>query len=347
MYIKAEINLSALSHNLEVIKSYSRGKKILAVVKANAYGHGLSIVAPHLHSLGVRHFAVSTAAEADELCPLVPGSDILILGRTPGLFIKSVIMNNYIQTVCSAEYAQECSCLAADMNKQLRCHVKIDTGMTRFGVGTAQELAEIMRILRPEALFTHFSCADSQNPDDIAFTQYQQSKLVELSREYNLPFHSQNSAGVLNHSDFGGDFVRAGIALYGLCGNEVLRQVMSLKSAIAQIREVGAGVPVSYGRTYVTQAESRLAVIPCGYADGYSRLHSNRGSVRINGALCPIRGRVCMDYIIADVTGIDAAVGDEVEVYGDIVHIAESIGTIPYEVTCAVASRVLRIAIDK
>jgi len=333
MYTKAEINLSALTHNLGVIKSHSKNKQVIAVVKANAYGHGLKIVSKHLHSLGVRHFAVSSVSEADELRPLVPDSDILILGRTPESCIESVIVNNYIQTVCSEEYART-------LPEKIRCHIKIDTGMTRFGVSTSEELAEIMRILTPEALFTHFSCADSFDPADVEFTQYQQSKLVDFAREYSLPYHSQNSAGVLNHSDFGGDFVRAGLALYGYFPN--LRQVMSLKSAIAQIREVKAGVPVSYGRTYITKSACRLAVIPVGYADGYSRLHSNKGSVVINGQTAPIRGRVCMDYIIVDVSGLDVKVGDEVELYGDIEHIARSIGTIPYEVTCAVSARVTR-----
>jgi alanine racemase len=333
---KAEINLNALTHNLNVIRSKCGGKTLYAVVKANAYGHGINIVAPHLHKAGVRHFAVSSVAEADKLSTLIPSGDILILGTTP----SELINPDYIQTVVSLEYAKS-------LPEKTRCHVKVDTGMTRFGIDSIDskyDLAEIRRHLKMEAIFTHFSSADSHEVADVEFTVNQQSKIVELSRLYNVPHHSQNSAGVFNYEgfdSFDGDMVRVGLALYGYFPE--LRQVMSLKSAIAQVREVGEGVPVSYGRTYVTESPCSLAVVPVGYADGYSRLHSNKGEVVIGGKIAPVRGRVCMDYIIVDVTGIDANVGDEVEVYGDIERIASSIGTIPYEVTCAVSERVPRI----
>jgi alanine racemase len=339
---RAEINLTALAHNLEVIKSRSAGKPICAVVKANAYGHGLGIIAPRLHKLGVRSFAVSSVSEADELRGYIPSGDILILGMTPAESVNP----DYIQTVASADYAKS-------LKGNVRVHIKLDTGMSRFGINTSDELGQIMRLpsIKPEAIFTHFPCADSQTEEDIAFTLNQQSKLVESASEYNLPYHSQNSAGVLNHSDFGGCMVRVGLALYGYFPE--LSQVMSLKSGIAQIREVGAGVSVSYGRAYVTESPAVLAVIPVGYADGYSRLHSGKGSVVIGGRPAPIRGRVCMDYIIADVTGLGARVGDEAEIYGEspdiigIEHIAREIGTIPYEVTCSVASRVPRVAVEE
>jgi len=280
---------------------------------------------------------------------------------TPPSFIESAIENGYIQTIAGVEYAEQLSAfLSQGKPRRLRCQVKLDTGMTRFGISNLEEFSKIKRMpcLKPEAVFTHFPCADSPSPDDVAFTINQQSKLVELAGKYNLPYHSQNSAGTLYHRDFGGSAVRAGIALYGLRPNTALasetqlQQVMTLKSAIAQIREVGKGVPVSYGRTYVTQSPSRLAVIPIGYADGFSRLHSNKGSVYINGCLAPIRGRVCMDYTIVDVTEIDTKAGDEVIIYGTshgevgIEHIADSIGTIPYEVTCAVSARVPRVAVN-
>jgi alanine racemase len=355
MYTKAEINLAALTHNLDIIRSNSPNKEVLAVVKANAYGHSSEIVAPHLHSLGVRNFAVSTVNEADSLRKIIPSGDILILGMTPALFIESVIMNNYIQTIVSVEHGRELSCFAESMNKTIRCHIKIDTGMTRFGISTLDEMQIIMNLrgLEPIAAFTHLSCADSLEDGDVEFTLNQQAKLVEFADKYNLPYHSQNSAGIFNHSDFGGNMVRAGISLYGLIGREELRPVMSLKSVVAQVREVAAGVPVSYCRSYVTDCPKRLAVIPAGYADGYSRLLSNRGRVRINGGIAQVCGRVCMDYIIVDVSGIDVKVGDDVLIYGgncgetSIEHIAGVIGTIPYEVTCAVSARVQRIAVDK
>jgi alanine racemase len=377
--ITAEINLNALSHNLEVIKTLSFGKQILAVVKANAYGHGIEIISEHLYKLGVRNFAVSSLIEANKIRDIVKSGDILILGITPTSFIGEVIENNYIQTIVSveqalsyADYTGKIRCSPLRNNWQtdlptaapIRHHIKIDTGMTRFGISTAEELRSIMEIpgLKPEGLFTHLACADSSNESDREFVINQQTKFAEIARKYKishgLKCHSQNSAGVLYYSDFEGDMVRAGIALYGYCAPSLpsglyLKPVMSVKSMINQIREVGAGVPVSYGRTYITESPSRLAVIPVGYADGYSRLHSNKGKVVINGELAPIRGRVCMDYIIVDVTHIDdVKVGDCVEIYGNshkeisIEHISESIGTIPYEVTCAVSERVKRMVKD-
>jgi len=345
MFTKAEINLNALTHNLNVIKSLSQGKDVLAVVKANAYGHGIDIVAPHLHKFGVRHFAVSSVDEADTLNELISGGDILILGTTPISCIDRVNKNGYIQAAGSVDYAKS-------LPKQTRTHIKIDTGMTRFGINTAEELIRIRQHLRLEAIFTHFPVADSSEPSDVEFTINQQAKLVELSNAYkfslvsdSIPFHSQNSAGVFNHRDFGGCMVRTGLALYGYFPG--LKQVMTLKSQIAQIRQVEAGVPVGYGRSYTTESPCTLAVVPVGYADGYSRLHSNKGRVVIRGEAVPIRGRVCMDYIIVDVTGIDGVqVGDEVQVYGSISEAAQSIGTIPYEITCAVSSRVERVAVD-
>jgi alanine racemase len=355
---RAEINLTALSRNLENLKSLCRNKKFMAVVKANAYGHGIEIVAAHLYKQGIRHFAVSNVAEADSIIGTVSGSDILILDATPPEFVEQVAKNKYIQTVIDVVHARRISEQAG--NTPVRCHIKIDTGMSRFGISGLDELSEVMSLpgLKPEALFTHFSCSDSTDPSDAEFTVNQQSKLVEFAARYNLPFHSQNSGGVLYHSDFGGDMVRVGIALYGYRPNSSiespveLSQVMSLKSSIAQIREIGAGVPVSYGRTYIAYSPGKLAVIPVGYADGYFRLLSGKGKVLINGQAAPIRGRVCMEYVIADITDTDSAkVGGEVEIYSDshketgIEHVAGLVGTIPYEITCAVSPRVPRVAV--
>lgn len=369
---KAEINLNALTHNLNEIKKHSGNKEIIAVVKANAYGHGIEIVSKHLYKSGVRYFAVSDFAEAEQIRGIVGGDkrdkrdksegNILLFGAD-NPFIEETIKNNYIQTVVSVEHAralcEQSRKFCESYGKSLRCHIKIDTGMTRFGISTPEELSEIMTLpfLKPEGLFTHFSCADSAEPSDVEFTVNQQAKFVELARRYkkeckskgyNLKLHSQNTGGIFNHSGFGGDMVRAGLALYGY-GADSLIQVMSFKSKIAQIRDVPKGTPVSYGRGYVTENDCRLAVIPAGYADGYSRLLSNKGKVLINGKLSPIRGRVCMDYIIVDVTGTGGVkVGDEAEIYScknketTVEHIAEITGTIPYEVTCAVSARVTR-----
>jgi alanine racemase len=366
---RAEISLNALTHNLTAVKSLlnqTHPPEIIAVVKANAYGHGIEAVTAHLYSSGVRNFAVSDLREAEQIKDLVPNGNILILGvchLNSIEFINTVVMNDYIQTIPSVVHARRICEQLRGMPKILRCHVKTDTGMTRFGISTTNELDEIMKMpeLRVEAVFTHFPHADSCKARDVEFTINQQAKFVEFARKYKndgLKIHSQNSAGVLYHREFEADFVRVGLALYGYRPNTAvvspieLKPVMSVKSAVAQVREVAAGTPVGYSRSYHTDSAGKLAVIPVGYADGYSRLNSNRGKVVINGKIAPIRGKVCMDYIIADVSGIDGVeIGDEVLIYSDlyketsIEHIADELGTIPYEVTCAVASRVPRAVI--
>ncbi|MCL1788752.1 MAG: alanine racemase [Oscillospiraceae bacterium] len=361
---RVEINLSALVYNLKRIRSLSSDKELIAVVKANAYGHGSGIISDCLYKHGVRCFAVSSFYEAEQIREVVGESDILILGATSESFINEVAENDYIQAIVSVEHARKiCEHLKknAVANRRIRCHIKVDTGMTRFGVSALGELTEIMEmpLLKPEALFTHFSSADAFDSESRAFTINQQSKFVKFASMYKLKYHSQNSAGVLYHKDFSGDMVRAGIALYGYRPNTAikspvkLKPVLTLKSEVVQIREVGAGTAVSYGRSYITDSSRRLAVVPVGYADGYSRNHSNKGKVLINGNLASVRGKVCMDYIIVDITDTDnVKVGDEVIVYGgadseiSVEHIADSLGTIPYEVTCAVSERVPRVAVD-
>ncbi|MCL2071221.1 MAG: alanine racemase [Oscillospiraceae bacterium] len=361
MKMRAEINLNALTSNLNGIRSLCPGKEVLAVVKANAYGHGIEIVTAHLYKQGVKNFAVSNVFEAKQIHSIINGGDILILGRTDESFIDEIIENNYLQAIVSVEHGRQMSALSVKKgNGKIRCHIKVDTGMTRLGITAIDELNELMQLpgLKPEALFTHLSSADSLEPADMEYTINQQSKFTKFASRYNLKCHSQNTGGVMYHGGFGGDVVRAGIALYGYRPNTAiqspieLKSVMSLKSEVIQIREVGAGVPVSYGRSYVTDLPQRLAVVAVGYADGYSRMHSGRGKVLINGKFAPIRGRVCMEYTVVDITNIGGVnIGDEVVVYSDselygeigIEHIADMLGTIPYEVTCAVAGRVLRV----
>ena len=362
----AEISLSALTKNYQNIKSHANGKEVMAVVKANAYGHGIHIVVPHLYSLGVRAFAVSDITEAHAVCQLAPVDDILILGITKDDRIDEAAENGYIQTIADLAHARlVCEQVDRCGVRQARCHIKVNTGMNRLGVDTAEELAAIMALpqLKVEGILTHFASADC----DADFTEYQLAKFVELYTPYcetswgaerhsavsdkGLKIHAQNSAGTLLHSEFGGglNMVRAGLGLYGYFTEQT--QVMTLKSEVVQVREVTAGTQIGYGGTYVTTEPRRLAIVCAGYADGYSRLLSNRGCTVIGGKLAPIRGRVCMEYITVDVTDIDVKSGDVVTLYGTshdeikICHIAELIGTIPYEVTCNVSDRIERKAV--
>lgn len=358
MYTKAEINLSALTHNLGVIKSHSKNKQVIAVVKANAYGHGDAIICTELKKLGINHFAVSCIDEAVGIKRYVGDSDILIFGFI-GAAHYIAAENGFILTAGDLDYARSLSELISPLNMKFRIHIKLNTGMNRVGINTEAELEEIIKLpgLQCEAVYTHFPSADSLDEDDVNFTRAQQEKLLAFAKGKGLKIHSQNSGGIMFHGGFEADYVRAGLILYGLSpdarykSDMKLSPVMSLKSVICQLRTLEAGAPVSYGRTYKAPEKRLAAVVPAGYADGYSRAHSNSGLVSVKGTLCPVLGRVCMDQMVIDVTDVQGVrVGDEVEIYSanhretDIEYIAEKLGTIPYEVVCAVSHRVRRIS---
>ncbi len=358
----AEINLDALEQNIRSIKEYTGNKEIMAVVKANAYGHGVALVAPELYRLGITRFSVSNIGEARELRELLPEAEILVFGGCEAEWFGYITGLNLIQTVGDMEFARELSHWAAKNNKTVRVHIKADTGMSRIGIETAEEAAEIMAMpsLSVEGVYTHFACSDSLDADDISFTNEQENNLREIAAEAekkNIPVYSQNSGGILYHPGFKGEIVRSGIITYGCMPNTAeklpfsLTPVMTLKSQICQVKTIPAGRSVGYGRTYVTDKETEIAVIPVGYADGYSRRLSGTGAVYINGKRCPILGRVCMDQMMVDVTGAEVRTGDTAVLYSDTISeitvdaIADRIGTIGYELLCAVGARVPRVAI--
>jgi alanine racemase len=348
-----EVDTAALAGNVAQIRRTAANKEIIAVVKANAYGHGDILICTELKKLGINFFAVSCIDEAVHIKAAVGDSDVLIFGFTEAARLKEAAENNFILTAGDLDYAK----FMSSQNMNLRVHVKINTGMNRVGINNGAELDEILSLpgLRCEALYTHFSCADSLAEEDVAFTREQQKKLIALADSRaikKLKKHSQNSDGVLLHGEFNADYVRVGLALYGLSSGSGLKPVMSLKSVIQQIRTLEAGDFVSYGRTYEAKTRRKAAVIPVGYADGYSRSHSNSGLIAVKGTLCPVLGRVCMDQLVIDVTDVAGVqVGDEVLIYSadfretSIDYIAEKLGTIPYEVVCAVSSRVKRVGV--
>ncbi|MCL1881690.1 MAG: alanine racemase [Oscillospiraceae bacterium] len=398
---RAEISLDALTNNIKVVKNHAGDKEIMAVVKANGYGHGIGIITSHLKKLGIKTYAVSTVGEAEQVREIAPNADVLILGQTHQSFAARIVAGNFIQAISSLEYARRLTeRLRIFGGGTIRCHVKLDTGMSRTGIDSIDELREILSIqgLVTESIFTHFACADSADDYDMDFTINQQTKLVEYASLYNLPYHSQNSGGIFLHGDFGGSFVRPGISLYGYYPGDTekinfefgtsvlsidddsvtaktavydknpgeeqsdiaslleekeilrLRPILTFKSTIIQIRELAVGVPVSYNRTYIADSYRRIATIPVGYADGYSRMHSNKGKVWIKGQLAPIRGRVCMEYIMVDVTDIQGVeVGETVELYSaeheevGVKKIADALGTIPYEIMTMLNTRIPRV----
>lgn len=359
----AEINLDALIHNFNLIKKNSGS--VISVVKADAYGHGASVVAPELEAAGTDGFAVSGLDEALELRHNGITKPILILGYTPNDRAKELCDNNITQTVYSLSFARALNHSAVSAGIKIKCHLKLDTGMGRIGFdcrGDSLDIDGIMAALSLsnlefEGVFTHFSVADEDNT--YTAEQYNRfCKTIDILEEKGYTFkfqHCRNSAAILLHEDKKLDLSRAGIILYGLTPADGLEYkddlypVMELKSVISMIKTIKKGCTVSYGRTFKASADMRVATIPVGYADGYNRLLSSRGYVLINGKRAAIIGRVCMDQMIVDITDIpEAEEFSEVLLFGKglpVEELAALCDTINYEIVCAVSRRVPRVYI--
>lgn len=370
----AEINLDNLRKNVENYKKYLKNKtELLCVVKANCYGHCDDAVVPYLENeLGVKWFAVSNICEGIKLRKIGIKGEILILGYTPPQEAEKIAEYNIIQACTEYRYAVDLSKYAK--GKKVRLHIAVDTGMTRIGLrGNTSEICdEIEKIIltdgiSAEGIFTHFSVADSNNSDDVKYTNMQAERITAVDDELKKrgielnQCHFLNSAGGIYYYNKRSSLARLGIILYGLMPNPQKSlpfkpyPVMSLKSCISQVKTVEKGTDVSYGRTYSTKEKTVLATITCGYADGYPRLLSNIGEVIINGRRAKITGRVCMDQFMCDVTHIpEVKAGDIVTLIGTEGNetitaddIAEAIGTIGYEIVCGITSRVPRVIIKE
>lgn len=358
----AEINLDVLKENIRVIKELAHGKEIIAIVKANAYGHGDVHCAQTLNKCGITHFAVSNLWEAQGLTKGNIRGDILIFGYCDIPLIFDNLDKNYIFTVGTTDYAKELSDEALRRGVRIPVHIKFDSGMSRVGITSAEEADFILaqKGLDCRAGYTHFAVADSLNPEDIAFTEEQQKRFSDICRSRGLKMHSQNSGGILYHDKFEGDFVRAGIVMYGHKPDPAfpfpdgIKPVFQLKSVVSQLKTISKGTTVSYGRTFTAQRETRLALVSCGYADGFNRRLSGNWSCLVNGCPAPVCGRICMDQTLVDVTDIpDVKVGDVVTVFSNelsggcsLEKAAEQIGTINYELLCAIGTRVPRIYLE-
>ncbi|MGB9976824.1 alanine racemase [Thermovenabulum sp.] len=368
---RAEILLDNLKHNInEVLRVKNKNSKFCAVVKADAYGHGAFEVSRVALSMGAEYLAVAFLDEALALRREGVRAPILILGFTPEDQFDKIIENNITQTVFSVEMAEKLSLKAAQMGKTVKIHIKLDTGMGRIGfLADSPIISEIERVfelpgIEVEGIFTHFARADEK---DKGFTFEQFYKFMDVvgrleNKGYRIPIkHAANSAAIIDLPETHLDMVRAGIMLYGCYpSDEVdkekvkLKPVMSFKTKIAHLKELEKGKPVSYGGTFITQRRSRIATLPAGYADGYFRLLSSKGEVFVKDKRAKVVGRVCMDQCMVDVTGIEGLkVGDDVELFGDgknngvtADEVAKIIGTISYEVLCAVSKRVPRVYIE-
>ncbi|SEH67756.1 alanine racemase [Ruminococcus flavefaciens] len=369
----AEISLPKLRKNVEIIRSLnSAGTEIMAVVKADAYGHGDEhIVRCLAEQCGIKYFAVSNLDEAIAVRKFAPDADILILGYTPPEYAHEIASYNIIQGVVSTEYAQE---LVKNTPAPIRCHIKIDTGMGRIGLkhdtpeACAAEIEAMMKIdkLSVEGIYTHFAVADSDDPDNIAYTDKQEKFITDtydvlVSHGIKLKhLHFMNSAATCYRNSSRSTLSRAGIILYGLHPDvsldipDGLEPLMELKAVISHVKTVNVGDCISYGRTFVADHEMRIATVTIGYADGYSRLLSSKGEMLVHGKRCKIVGRVCMDQLMIDVSDVpEAKSGDIVILIGEengeritADDLAQIYGTIGYEVVCGISKRVPRIYIE-
>ena len=365
-----EIDLSDLEHNYRALRAMlPQGCRFLGVVKADAYGHGAVPVARRLERLGAEYLAVACLDEASELRQAGITTPILILGYTPTERAEDLLEQGLTQTVYDVEMAKALSQAAVAAGKTLKIHIKADTGMSRLGwlcSGEALEpavesIAQVCTLpgLEAEGTNTHFANADGD--EDYTMLQFTRFlDLLEALKGRGITFsirHCAASAAVLNFPCTYLDMVRPGIALYGHYPDPScegldgpgLRPVMTLKTRVASVKTVPAGTPVSYGCTHVLDRETKLAALTIGYADGLPRLCSDRLEVLIHGQKAPIVGRICMDMCMADVTGLEVAPGDEVEVFGKhlpIEDLAALAGTVQYELLCAVSPRVHRAYLE-
>lgn len=377
----AEINLNNLEYNFlqikKLVKEAMPSAKLLGVVKADAYGHGAVQVAHTLQRAGVDFFAVATAGEGVELREAGFTLPILVLGYVGDEDIPLLMEFDLAAALCDMDSAKAFSKAAQESGKIIRVHIALNTGMTRVGFetsNTAEDVKEILTALQlpgieAEGIFTHFAVADTAGGEEFTALQYQRfaDMCAELEKNGIAPTyrHCANSGAILQNtktfsaqlSDGMFNMVRAGIILYGYYPDSTtkktipLKQVMTIKARVAQVREVPTGESVGYGRTFTAEKPMRIAVFTMGYADGYPRCASNHISVVVGGKVVPTVGRICMDMSWADVTGMDVKRGDEVIVFGEgpitADTLAEAANTISYEVLCDIGKRVPRIYIGE
>jgi len=366
---RAEINLAALRHNFqEIQRTVGTSCEVLAVVKADAYGHGASRVVPTLAAAGANMFGVALVEEGVALRRLGLEQPVLVLGGAFTGQEPEILDQRLIPVLYDLDCAKRLDSFAQDSGRTIDYHLKVDTGMGRLGF-RVERLDEVLPVLKSlknlnmAGLMSHLAVADEPERP-LTSLQYQEfSGVVEKVASYGFkPYyrHIANSAGIYSRELSGCNLVRPGIALYGgLTGGPFAHHftpqpVMRFLSGVAQIKELPAGSGISYGHRFVTTRLSRVAAIPVGYADGYNRLLTNRGEVLIRGRRAPVVGTVCMDWTLVDITDIpEVKVGDQVTLLGrdgDAIITAEEwadkVGSITYEVFCQVSKRVPRIFVD-
>jgi alanine racemase len=353
----AVIHLDAIRKNIRAMqRKIGKARQVMAVVKARGYGHGMVETAQAAIDGGAQQLGVATVDEAVELRAQDFRLPVLVLGPSFAGDAEEVVHRRISVALGSLDVARALDRTAQRQGRKASVHVKVDTGMGRFGFWHEEWESVLPELM----LFTHFSDSDGKSPSYTKWQLRNFQRVLEQSQRAGFraaKIHAANSGAIFQHPDAYFDLVRPGITVYGLYPTPVvertvvLHSALTLLSGIVLIRSVGKGRYVSYGRTFKAPRRMRIATVPIGYGDGYPRSLSNRGFMIVRGQRVPIVGRVCMDQVLLDVTRVPGAgVGDEVLVYGrkgsahvPIEEIAEMIGTIPNEVVCALGERVPRL----
>ena len=371
----AEINLDAIENNIHQIrKMTSPNAKVMAIVKADAYGHGFFEVASSLAQNGADAFGVATTDEAMQLRNAGITNPILILGVIFEDEFKKIIQNDIMPVVFDFQYAKSISDTAVTLNKTAKIHIKLDTGMSRIGYvcssdescqKTVDSIMEISKLpnIQIDGIFSHFAKADETGRE---YTDLQFERFTHITNElekrglYIPTKHICNSAGIIQYPEYHLDMVRSGIITYGLApsdevdiSNLGLKPAMQFKSVITNLKEIKIDTPVSYGGKYIAKPGTKIATVGIGYADGYSRVLSGKSQIIIDGKKVNTVGNICMDQFMADVTDVpDINIGDEVILFGTdgnntitVESVAQLMGTINYETICVIGKRVPRVYI--
>lgn len=362
----AVINLDAIADNTAALKDHvGQPSELIAVVKANAYGHGSVQVARTALAHGASHLAVSRVDEGVALRQAGITAPVLVMGYFTDAEASAAVAHDLTMTLVSRNGAEMLSGLAAGQRRIVQGHVKIDTGMGRYGLlpeEAVQAVREMSRLpgLELEGIYTHFAVADAADP---SYTQFQFRRFMDVCDQLTrngITFrlrHVANSAAAMRFPEMHLDAVRVGLALYGMHPSDevessvTLIPALTLKSRIARVRILPAGSSISYGRTFITDKPTPVGLVPVGYGDGYHRALSNKGVVLVAGQQAPIIGRVCMDQFVVDLTGIaSVSEGDDVVLVGaqgsariTAESVAALAGTINYEVTTSLLARFPRV----
>jgi alanine racemase len=366
--VQANINLEAIRSNISQVKSgLDKATKLMVIVKADAYGHGAVAVSRALENGIVDAYGVAIIEEAIELRNAGITKPILILGYTPKEQFDLVVSYDVMQTVYQYDMAKDLDKEALRQGKTAKIHIKIDTGMSRLGfsdsyeaINTIKQIASLKGIYI-DGIFSHFAKADEADKDSGKHQIKKFEEFYKLLRQEGVHIptrHFANSAGMIEFPEAEYDMVRCGIVTYGIYPSEDVNHnlvslipAMELKSHVVYIKEVEAGTGISYGSTFITNRKTKVATIPVGYADGYSRNMSNIGKVIIRGQYAPIIGRICMDYFMVDVTDLEGiSQGDVVTLLGrdgDCIISVETLAqwshSFPYEMICTVGKRIPRV----